>query len=177
MATGGISEVIQRLCAVAAPHDDVGATDGQLLERFVRQREEAALATLIRRHARLVWGVCRRMLANSHDAEDAFQATFLVLVRRAASVVPRDVVASWLYGVAQQTARKARATTARRTQRERQVAVMPEPATSRRTPVDDLPAALDEELRRLPDKYRVAILLCDLEGKTRKEAARALGWP
>jgi RNA polymerase sigma factor (sigma-70 family) len=124
----------------------------------------------------MVWGVCRRVLRNYHDAEDAFQVTFLVLVRRAASVVPREMVANWLYGVAHQTALKARATAARRKGRERQVTEMPEPAAEQE-PWRDLQPLLDQELSRLPDKYRAVVVLCDLEGKTRKEAARQLGVP
>src|SRR5262245_26632062 len=89
--------------------------------------EEAALAAVVRRHGPMVWGVCRRVLRTSHDAEDAFQATFLVLVRKAASIVPREMVANRLYGVAHRTALKARATAAKRRERERQVTEMPEP--------------------------------------------------
>src|SRR6476660_1325192 len=106
--------------------DGAGLTDGQLLADCISRREEAALAALVRRHGPMVWGVCRRVLRNHHDAEDAFQATFLVLVRKAASIVPRQMVANWLYGVARQTALKARATAARRKGRERQVADMPQ---------------------------------------------------
>jgi RNA polymerase sigma factor (sigma-70 family) len=125
----------------------------------------------------MVWGVCRRLLGNHHDAEDAFQATFLVLIRKAASIVPREMVANWLYGVAHQTALKARAAAARRKGRERQVAEMPEPATAEQELWCDLQPLLDEELSRLPDKYRVVLVLCDLECKTRKEAAQYLGCP
>jgi RNA polymerase sigma factor (sigma-70 family) len=154
-----------------------GLTDGQLLEDFISRREGAALAALVRRHGPMVWGTVRRALRNYHDAEDAFQATFLVLVRRAASVVPREMVANWLYGVARQTARKARATAARRKGRERQVTEMPEPAAGGQEAWRELQPLLDEELGRLPDTYRAVIVLCDLEGKTRKEAARQLGVP
>jgi RNA polymerase sigma factor (sigma-70 family) len=150
-------------------------TDGQLLEHYLVRRDRAALEAIVQRHSRLVWGVCRRVL-DHQDAEDAFQATFLVLVRKAASIVPRAMVASWLYGVARQTAVKARATLAKRKGREKQVTIMPEPST-RREPHDDLVALLDEELSRLPDRYRAVIVLCDLEGKTRTEAARQLGCP
>jgi RNA polymerase sigma factor (sigma-70 family) len=125
----------------------------------------------------MVWGVCRRILRNYHDAEEAFQVTFLVLVRKAASVLPRGMLANWLYGVARQTALKARATVARRKARERQVATMPEPAGSEQKLWCDLQPLLDEELGRLPDKYRAVLVLCDLEGKTRKEAARQLRVP
>jgi len=125
----------------------------------------------------MIWGVCWRILRTHHDAEDAFQATFLVLVRKAGSARKREMVGNWLYGVAHQTALKARATAAKRFSRERQVVDMSEPAVKESDRSCDLQAFLDQELSRLPDKYRVGILLCDLEGKTRKEAARQLGLP
>ena len=177
MAIGPMGEVIRHLRDPALLRDGAGLTDEQLLEGFLASRDEAALAALVVRHAPMVWGVCRRVLRNDHDAEDAFQAAFLVLVRRAASVASRELLANWLYGVAHRTAVKARATAARRRAREKQVAEMPEPAAP---PLDlghDLRALLEQELSRLPAKYRAPIVLCDLEGKTRPEAARALGWP
>src|SRR5581483_10812755 len=134
-------------------------------------------AALVRRHAPMVWGVCRRILGNPHDAEDAFQATFLVLVRRASAIVPRDMVGNWLYGVAHQTALKAKATLAKRRTREKQVSALPEIEVEPQHFQQELRAVLDQELSRLPDKYRVAIVLCDLEGKTRTEAARQLAVP
>jgi len=153
-------------------------TDGQLLEDYLSRRDEAAVAALVRRHGPMVWGVCHRVLQNHHDAEDAFQATFLVLVRKAASIMPREMVGNWLYGVAHQTAMKARATTAKRQARERQVKEMPNPAIMPEPDLwHNLEPLLDQELSRLPDHYRVAIVLCDLEGKTRKEAARQLKIP
>src|SRR5688572_11322668 len=106
--------------AEGLPHP-AGEADGELLERFVRRRDEAALESLVRRHAPMVWGVCRRILRNHHDAEDALQATFIVLIRRASVVVPRATLANWLYGVARQTALKARQAVAKRNRRERQV--------------------------------------------------------
>jgi RNA polymerase sigma factor (sigma-70 family) len=156
-----------------------GPTDAELLEAFIAGKDEAAFEALVARHPAMVMGVCRRVLGNSHDAEDAFQATFLVLVRRAASIVPREMAANWLYGVAHQTALKARALFQKRRARERQVPQLPEPeaAQDRRALWLDLRDLLDEELSRLPEKYRAAILLCDLEGKPHKEAARLLGWP
>ncbi len=177
MATNQLGRVIQTLRRAAGPHDEAAPTDGQLLESYVRGREEAAFAALVRRHGPMVWGVCRRLLRSHQDAEDAFQATFLVLVRKASSVVPRELVANWLYGVAHQTALKARATTARRGARERQVTAMPEPARQQQDLWDQLQSVLDQELSRLPDKYSAVIALCDLEGKTRKEAARQLNVP
>jgi RNA polymerase sigma factor (sigma-70 family) len=156
--------------------EDGGLTDGQLLECFISRREEAAFEALVRRLGPMVLGVCRRVLRNHHDAEDAFQATFLVLVRKAASVVPRERVANWLYGVAYQTALKARALAGKRRTREKQVTDMPEPA-AKPDGRSDLQDLLDQELTRLPDKYRAPLVLCDLQGKTRKEAARQLGQP
>jgi RNA polymerase sigma factor (sigma-70 family) len=123
----------------------------------------------------MVWGVCCRLLPNHHDAEDAFQATFLVLVRKAADV-PRQAVANWLYGVARQTAVRLRATAAKRGRRETQVVNMPEPTVAEVRDAD-LQSVLDEELGRLPEHYRGVIVLCGLEGMTRKEAARQLGSP
>ena len=177
MANSLMSEVISHLHRAVRLRDGTGLTDGQLLEAYISRGEVAALAALVQRHGPMVWGVCRRVLRNHHDAEDAFQATFLVLVRKAASVVPREMVGNWLYGVDHQTALKARATTAKRRARERQVTEMSEPAVTEPALWDDLQPLLDQELSRLPDKYRVAIVLCDLEGKTRKETARQLGCP
>src|SRR5262249_40851453 len=161
MATSQMSEVIRHLRRAVLLRDGAGLTDGQLLEDYLCRRDEAALAALIRRHGPMVWGVCRRVLRDHHDAEDAFQASFLVLVRKAVSVVPREMVANWLYGVAHQTALKARATTVKRRARERQVIEMPEPAVTQQDLWGDLQPLLDQELNRLPDKYRVAIVLCD----------------
>src|SRR5262245_38762625 len=114
MPTNQLRPVIETLHRATLPHPEVDLSDGQLLERYIGTREEAAFAALVHWHGPMVWGVCRRILPGHQDAEDAFQATFLVLVRRAAAVVPRELVANWLYGVAHQTALKARATTARR---------------------------------------------------------------
>ena len=177
MATSQLSDITQYLHRAVLLRDGGGMTDGQLLERFVSSRDETAFAALVRRHGSMVWAVCRRALLNPHDAEDAFQATFLVLVRKAASILPREMVANWLYGVAHQTALKARGMTAKRRAKERQVVRMPEPEVVEQDPWRDLRPVLDQELSQLPEKYRPAIILCDLEGKTRKEAARQLGVP
>src|SRR5262249_36741181 len=143
----------------------------QLLEVFVERREEAAFAALVRRHGPMVWGVCRRVLPSYHDAEDAFQATFLVLLRKAASIMPREMVGNWLYGVAHRTAVRAKVASDKQRMRERHMTAMPEPA------VIEPDRWLDEELSRLPDKYRAVIVLCDLEDKTRKQVARQLDVP
>ena len=177
MITSPMQGVIQQLRRAVLVPDGAGLTDGQLLTLFIDQRDEAAFEALVRRHGPMIMGVCRRILRNPHDAEDAFQATFLVLVRKAACVVPREMVANWLYGVARTTARRANSLTAKRQTRERQVREMPEPEVVQPGLWQDLQTVLDQELSRLPDKYRVAIVLCDLEGKSHKEAARQLGWP
>ena len=177
MTTRPNNAVLQHLRRAILLDGGAGLTDGQLLGYFLDQRDEAAFAALVRRHGPMVLSVCRRIAGNVHDADDAFQATFLVLVRKAASVQPREFVANWLYGVACNTARKARALATRRQAREKQVTAMPEPETRERPLVDlDLQILLDQELSRLPDKYRAPLVLCDLEGKSRKEAARQLGW-
>jgi RNA polymerase sigma factor (sigma-70 family) len=177
MATSPLSRVLQTLRQATHYHDEAGVTDGELVERYVRSRDEGTIAALVRRHGPMVWGVCRRILRSHHDAEDAFQVTFLVFVRKAASIARGEKVANWLYGVAHQTALKARAMSARRHAREHQVTAMPEPAVTQRDPWDDLRPLLDLELSRLPDKYRAVLVLCDLEGKTRKEAAREFRLP
>jgi RNA polymerase sigma factor (sigma-70 family) len=176
MTTTQVNEVIQHLRSAVLLRDGADSTDAQLLEAYLRRRDESALAALVCRHAPMVWGVCRRVLGNYHDTEDAFQATFLVLVRKAAAIASRELLANWLFGVAHQTALKAKAMAARRAVRERQVAHMPEPAVEP-APPDDLARVLDDELGRLPAKYRAVLVLCELDGRTRKEAARELDCP
>ena len=146
--------------------------DGELLAEYVARRDPVAFERLVRRHAGTVWHVCRRVAGNPHDAEDAFQATFLVLVRSARSV--SGSLGAWLYGVAFRVASKARVAAARRNRRE---------ATAARTEATDPPeldgdltAAVHAELAALPDRYRLPILLCDIEGLTRTDAAVRLGW-
>jgi RNA polymerase sigma factor (sigma-70 family) len=151
--------------------------DRLLLGRFAADNDQAAFAAVVRRHARLVWCACRRVLGEAADAEDAFQATFLVLARRAGSVRWRESAGPWLYGVAHRVSLRARAAAARRRRRERQAAA---PHDTARPPADlswrEACAALHEELDRLPEKFRLPLLLCYLEGKSRDEAARELGW-
>jgi RNA polymerase sigma-70 factor (ECF subfamily) len=169
MRADGLRRALEHLCLA-----DGGLTDGQLLARFIDGREEAAFAALVRRHGPLVLGVCRRLLGNAQDAEDAFQASFLVLARKASSVVKREAVASFLYGVAYRTALRAKARAVRTRAMERQVEVMPQPEVPPAEAQDWRPL-LDQELNALPEKYRAPIVLCDLECKTRREAARQLG--
>jgi RNA polymerase sigma-70 factor (ECF subfamily) len=169
--------VLRHLRRVALLQARDGLSDGALLDSFISGREEAAFEVLLRRHAPMVLGVCRRVLGNVHDADDAFQATFLVLVRKAASVRPRDMVGHWLYGVAYRTALKARAMNAKRRAQEQRAAELPRREPAAHDPPDELLARLDAELSRLPEQYRVPVVLCELEGRSRKEVARLLGLP
>jgi RNA polymerase sigma factor (sigma-70 family) len=171
----GLNQVLDHLKRVLG-HDEGGPTDGQLLARFVAERDEAAFAALVRRHGPMVLGVCRRVLRDRHDAEDAFQAAFLLLSCKAASVVRREAVGGWLYRVAYHAALEARARSARRRAREYTLEGLPHPAVAPAEPQDWRPL-LDEELNRLPEKYRAAVVLCELEGQPRKAAARQLGLP
>jgi RNA polymerase sigma factor (sigma-70 family) len=173
MPTRPMDSVIEHLRR-AVPRGVAGLGDGELLGRFIERHDESAFAALVKRHGPMVWGVCCRQL-NYHDAEDAFQATFLVLVRKAASVVPREMVGNWLYGVAHQTALQARRTATRRSAKE--VQVMADTEAVQNDQWADVQPVLDQELSRLPDIYRAVIVLCDLEGRTRKEVARHLGVP
>jgi RNA polymerase sigma factor (sigma-70 family) len=159
------------------PPDAAGMADAVLLERYVTAGDEAAFESIVRRHGRMVYGVCSRLLRDPNDAQDAFQATFLVLVRKAATVSPPAMLPGWLHGVARLTALRARAAAAERRKRERAVAELPEPAARRDDGEPDLRPVLDEELARLPAKNRAAVVTCDLEGLSHKEAAARLGWP
>jgi RNA polymerase sigma factor (sigma-70 family) len=168
---GEILRYLQRI--MRPPRGD--ATDSQLLELFNQQRDEAAFESLLHRHGPMVLGVCRRVLGNEPDAEDAFQATFLILVRKAASIRTGEKLKNWLYGVACRTALEARRARAKR--RAREAHVVPRIEAPASVPENDLRTVLDEELARLPEKYQEVILLCDLEGKGRKEVAGQLGCP
>jgi RNA polymerase sigma factor (sigma-70 family) len=176
MAHEPLRTVLHHLRRLGGVPDGSGVGDAQLVERFVRSRDEAAFELLVRRHERLVLNVCRRVLPDSHDAEDAFQATFLVLVRKAASIGKRDSVAGWLYRVAYRVALRARSRSACRAAREK-------PADLAALPAPEVPDAawrelrplLDQEVGHLPEKYRVPVVLCYLESRTYDEAARELG--
>jgi RNA polymerase sigma factor (sigma-70 family) len=175
MTAGRISTVLDRLRRSALRQQSAELTDGQLLGRFLDRRDEGAFAELVHRHGPMVLGTCRRLAGNAADADDCFQVAFLVLVRQASALRGRDTVGNWLYGVAYHTALKARAQARRRRSKEQTVR---DPSPAPPIPQEvwpDVRALLDEELSRLPDKYREAVVLCDLEGKTRKEAARATG--
>jgi RNA polymerase sigma factor (sigma-70 family) len=150
--------------------------DRHLLQRFLADRDEAAFAALVQRHGPMVFGVCRSVLRQHQDAEDAYQATFLVLARRAAAVQRQDSLASWLHGVAYRLSLKARTLDARRRTRERAVVLPPATEAMDDLTWRELRAVLHEELDRLREQLRTPLVLCCLEGKTLDEAAQQLGW-
>ena len=183
MATEQPSDALRQLRRVALLRDYNGLSDGHLLDGhlldcFATDRDHAAFEALVRRHGPMVLAVCRRVLGNVHDAEDAFQATFLVLVRRAASIRQGELLGNWLYGVAYRTALDARAALRRRWTREKRLGAIPEPAAlAPPGACTELGPLLDRELNCLPEIYRTAVVLCDLEGRTRRDVARQLGVP
>jgi RNA polymerase sigma factor (sigma-70 family) len=162
---------------MAAPPCLGECTDAQLLGRVIAGRDEAAFEVLVRRHGPKVLGICRRVLRHEHDAEDAFQATFLMLVREAAAIGRREAVGSWLYRVAFRTALRARVLAGRRAAQAGALPDVPAPEETPDAVWADLRPLLDEEISRLPAKYRGPFVLCYVDGKTNEEAARELGWP
>src|SRR5262249_16998692 len=160
-----------------AVHEGQGLTDSALLERFLSQREEAAFEMLMQRHGPMVLGVCQRVAGDAHAAEDAFQATFFVLARRAGTIRKQASVGSWLYGVAQRIARRAKARAAARSDRERRAADMPRTQPPDERTSQELRTVLDEKLGRLTEKYRAAVVRCYLEGKSNEQAAQELRCP
>ena len=156
---------------------DAEATDEQLVERFAHGHEELAFATLLRRHGPMVLGVSQGILRQLEDAEDVFQATFLLLARKAGSIRKRESVASWLHGVAYRLAVRAKVQRAFRNAREREASTMRKAGPSVEEAWRELRPLLDEEMEKLPEKYRTALVLYYLEGKTQEEAARELGCP
>lgn len=161
--------------ADSSPALEVG--DGELLDRFIGQRDESAFAALVHRHGSMVLGVCRRVLNDWQRAEDAFQVTFLVLARKAESLTRPELLANWLHGVAYRIALKARSRAARQRAHERHVAAMLPAESQPNEPARELKEVLDKELDCLPEKYRAPLVLCYLEGRTNEEAARLLNCP
>src|SRR5262249_38323629 len=148
---------------------------GELLRRFTAGRDEAAFAVLVRRHGAMVLGVCRRVLANADDAEDAFQATFLALARKASAIRAGQSLGGWLYRVAYHAALKARRRAADRRGREGHAAARRPADPLEEVTGRELLALLDEEMQRLPERCRTPLVLCLLDGQTRDEVARRLG--
>lgn len=175
METRPLGQTLRYLRQLTEPADG-NRLDAELIERYVSLNDETAFAHLVERHGSLVLGVCRRVLHNHHDAEDAFQATFLVLARKARHIRQGHALSGWLYKVAYHLAVKLRSSTERRRRAEHQPTRVSEKPAEDRLAWDDLRKVLDEELARLPEKYRVPLLLCCLAGRTRDEAAQQLGW-
>src|SRR5262245_39506542 len=174
MGTRGWGEFLLYLRWGAVRPTGPTPTDGALLRRFADGRDEAAFALLVQRHGPTVFGVCCRILGPGPDAEDAFQATFVILARKATALADRAVVGNWLFGVARRTALKARALAARRRAKERDMA---RPDSHQPTHTGELREAIDTAVAGLPTKYRAAVVLCELEGRSLREAAAELGWP
>ncbi|MCI0705712.1 MAG: sigma-70 family RNA polymerase sigma factor [Planctomycetia bacterium] len=179
MTTAKLSDTITRLGQRLPGVRASAATDPELLARFLADRNEEAFAQIVRRHGAVVFGVCRRVTGNYHLAEDAFQAVFVVLAAKAASVRPRNALSAWLYGVAYRTALRARTMSDRRRRRETLVEKLPESAQAETDSVEgaDIAGLLDEEIARLPEHQRLPVVLCELEGRSRQEGAEQLGIP
>lgn len=175
MADRPLHRVLGYLLRVSGGPASDAPSDGDLLTRFLNTRDQAAFEALLCRHAGLVWAVCRRGLTDRADVEDAFQATFLVLLRKARTLDGSRSLAGWLYAVAQRVVRKAREQSARRAQKENEAAMRNLPVST--PPPESLALELDAELARIPEKYRAPLVLCYLEGKTNEQAAQELGWP
>jgi RNA polymerase sigma factor (sigma-70 family) len=153
------------------------ATDEHLLEQFVVQQDEAAFAALLRRHGPMVWGICERLAHHQQDAEDCFQATFLVLCRKAHAIGSRKLLANWLFGVARRAALNAQARRSRRARHELLCAELPDVSVPSDPSWSDWRSVLDDELAALPCRYRLPLILCCLEGMTHAQASVSLGWP
>ena len=176
MAGRTLETVLQPIRKLAAAQAAQALPDRALLDRFSAEHDEAAFAALLERHGAMVLGICRRVLRNGHDAEDASQATFLVLARKAATIQKKESVASWLHGVAFHVATNLKRDLARRSARETPLLESAGADGASEASWREVQAMLDEELARLPEHYRCPLILCYLEGKTRDEAAAVLGW-
>jgi RNA polymerase sigma factor (sigma-70 family) len=176
MQTAPLGTVLRHLRKLAVPPGTSELTDKQLLQRFAARREEDAFAALMQRHGGLVWGVCRHVLRHEQDAEDAFQATFLVLARNAESIRKQEALASWLHGTAHRIALQARRDAAIRRAHESRGPSMPAEKPFPESALREVLAMLDEEVQRLAPRQRAVFVLCALEGKSLAEAAQQLGW-
>ena len=176
MPTGQLHPVIRYIRKLAGAGQGGESTDGQLLGRFVKNRDERAFAAIVERHGPMVLSVCRRLLHGANDVDDVFQAVFLVLVRKAGSIGKPELLANWLYGVTCRTAVKARGEAFRRQARLKEMVDMPATEAISDPGWQELRPLLDEELKCLPDKYRAPLVLCYLQGRTYTEAARILSW-
>jgi RNA polymerase sigma factor (sigma-70 family) len=176
MSSSQVGTVLRHIRKLASAGNDHELPDHQLLERFTLRRDEAAFAALLQRHGPMVLGVCRSVLHDLHDAEDAFQAAFLLLAQKAGSIHRREAVSGWLYRVAYHLAIRAKANAARRRVLEKKAAIMPSADPVLDMSLREVRAVLFEELEGLPEQYRAPLVLCGLEEKSLEEAARLLGW-
>src|SRR5262245_27199073 len=176
MPSSRASPVLRYIRRVAGAEQTLNLADRELLRRFVGRRDESAFAALVRRHGSMVLGLCRLILQNEQDAEDAFQASFLALSRKASSLRPQESLAGWLYCVAYRIAQKARIAAARRRKHEGRVPSGTVADPRAEITLREAHEILDHELTRLSDKFRIPLVLCYLEGLTRDEAAGQLGW-
>ena len=177
MSSRDPSDVVRLLHRLSGEQSGAEPSDGQLIYQFVSLRDEAAFAVLLSRHGQLVFGVCRQILRDTHAAEDAFQATFLVLARKAGMIRERDSVAAWLHRVAVNIAHSARTDTNRRRTHESKAATMFPTYSAEEFAAPDWLARVHQEVDRLPEKYRLPVVLCYLESRTHEEAAARLDWP
>jgi RNA polymerase sigma factor (sigma-70 family) len=180
MTSRPVLPALEHLCQVVCPTSASGVSDAELLDRFLSRRDETAFELLVWRHGPLVLGVCGRILKRTADIEDAFQATFLMLVRKAHQIGKRGSVGSWLYKVAYRISLRTQCRSEKRHQRERPLSGLPAEAvapSSGEATWQELRPILDSEVSRLPERYRAPFILCYLEGKTNSEAARELGCP
>src|SRR5262245_18642039 len=177
MASAELSMALRHIRRLIVAEGTSDLADAELLGRFVAQKDESAFAALLGRHGPMVLGVCRRLLPNPEDAEDAFQVTFLILVRKAGSIRAGESVGSWLHGTAHRTALEARRAAARRHKHETRAAEMARAMTAPPLSWGEVQAVIDDEILRLPERYRVPFVLCCLEGESIDAAARRLGCP
>src|SRR5713226_3732567 len=179
MVSGRLSPILRHLRRVIPPREGDGVSDAQLLERFVHENDETAFELLLWRHGPMVWTLCRRILPDFHEAEDAFQAAMLVLARKAGSINKRLSLASWLYKVAFRIALRARADSTRRAKLEKEKRTLPPQVfmPDLGNDVRELRPVIDEGLMQMPEKYRAPVILCYLQNKTNEEAAQQLHWP
>jgi len=175
MAQGSVHPILRHTRKMVASQAVKVQTDLELLQQFATTRDESAFTALVERHGPLVWGVCQRVLRDQHDAEDAFQATFLVLARRAGAVRKKEAAGSWLYGVAYRTAMSQKRAAQRRRKREKQAGAREPGQPASEASLRELQSMLDDEVAQLPAKYRAPFVLCCLEGKSYAHAARELG--
>ncbi len=174
MATAQLGAVLRHIRNLPADQKTNEQTDGELIRAFMTRKDQAAFEIIVKRHGPMVLQVCRGVLGNVHDAEDAFQATFLVLAQQSASIRKKESLASWLHGVAYRMATNARRAAARRRKHEQQASPTQAADPALRAAWQELQALLDEEIEGLPESFRGPFVLCCLENKSSAEAARGL---